>query len=158
MNKDDRMLLTTDDDPLGRVPPGDEPRGLRWEGTCDECGVAVTVDGVDSTVLYVDCPHPDCKSHADFQPICLSRSDRAVDAGPAVDATHVLMRHRPARNMKWTEVWVSFPEAARMCDSGFMDVEFGEWVVDFASESIRAITAEDKEVIAHAADEYSVSK
>lgn len=70
----------------------------------------------------------------------------------------ILMRHRPARNMKWTEVWMSFPEAARLYDNGFLDVQFGEWVVEFRSESIRAVTSKDREMIAHAADEYSASK
>lgn len=68
------------------------------------------------------------------------------------------MRHRPNRNMGWTEVWVSFSEAARLYDSGWMDVQLGEWVVDFASETIRAITDNDKQWISRAADEYSGSK
>lgn len=37
MQKDDRMLLTTDEDPLGRVPPGEWDCDMGCPVTCDDC-------------------------------------------------------------------------------------------------------------------------
>lgn len=75
-----------------------------------------------------------------------------------IENKSILMRHRANRMMGWKECWVSFSEAARLYDNGFIDVEIGEWIVDFNSESIRAVTDKDKQEISRAADEYSGSK
>lgn len=56
MQKDDRMLLTTDDDPLGRVPPSEWDCDMGCPVTCDDCmGKGSCVCDHEARSIVCDC-------------------------------------------------------------------------------------------------------
>ena len=57
--------------------------------------------------------------------------------------------------------YLPFREAYITFDSGFMDVDTGDFVLEFLNENrfeLRPMTKEDEKKISNAADEYSASK
>lgn len=84
------------------------------------------------------------------------KSENAEKAKHILEGPIYRMLSRPDRKQPYDVSWLSIFGASQLYDSGFLDVEFGQLVLE--NGEIRPMTGDDQRAVSDAADSYSASK